>query len=114
MSARRRWAASRSYELREPLLRMVIEVKRGRGEPVRLIVDFLRRWYSRRERQERLAFVSPQYPLTQEYLTAALDLERAVQDKPDLKRAQQFCVRIRMSVSKQKSTTVPLKSQRKS
>ena len=78
------------YELREPLLRMVIEVKRGRGEPVRLIVDFLRRWYNRRERQERLAFVSPNHPLTREYLIAALDLERAVQDTPDMERADRF------------------------
>ena len=78
------------YELREPLLRMVIEVKRGRGEPVRLIVDFLRRWYNRRERQERLARISSRYPMTREYLTAALDLERAIQDTPDLKRARRF------------------------
>lgn len=78
------------YELREPLLRMVIEVKRGRGEPVRLIVDFLRRWYNRRERQKRLSLASPHHPLTREYLTAALDLELAVQDVPDLDRARRF------------------------
>jgi tetratricopeptide (TPR) repeat protein len=75
------------YELREPLLRLVIEIKRGRGEPVRLIVDFLRRWYSRRERQERLALAPPNRPLTREYLIAALDLEQAIQDRPDLERA---------------------------
>jgi tetratricopeptide (TPR) repeat protein len=78
------------YELREPLLRMVIEVKRGHNEPVRLIVDFLRRWYDRRERQERLALASTQHPLTRAYLTASLDLERAVQDVPDLEQARQF------------------------
>lgn len=78
------------YELREPLLRMVIEVKRGRGEPVRLIVDFLRRWYNRRERRERLSHISPNYPLTREYLLASLDLERAALDAPDWKRAKQF------------------------
>ena len=78
------------YELREPLLRMVIEVKRGRGEPIRLIVDFLRRWYNRRERQQRLSFASSQHPLTREYLTASLDLELAVQDPPDWERARQF------------------------
>jgi FliA/WhiG family RNA polymerase sigma factor len=78
------------YELREPLLRMVIEVKRGRNEPVRLIVDFLRRWYNRSERQERLARVSSQHPMTREYLIASLDLERAVQDKPDMERARRF------------------------
>lgn len=77
------------YELREPLLRMVIEVKRGRGEPVRLIVDFLRRWYDRHERKERLAAISPEHPLTMQYLIAALDLERAIQDIPDWNRAHQ-------------------------
>ncbi|MCW3097020.1 MAG: repeat-containing protein [Chthonomonadaceae bacterium] len=78
------------YELREPLLRMIIEVKRGRGEPVRLIVDFLRRWYNRRERQERLSSASSEFPLTYAYLVASLDLKHAIQDAPDLKRAQRF------------------------
>ena len=62
------------YGLREPLLRMVVELKHGRGEPVRLIVDFLRRWYDRQERQKRLSLVSPQHPLTREYLVASLNL----------------------------------------
>jgi DNA-binding transcriptional ArsR family regulator len=82
------------YELREPLLRMVIEVKRGRGEPVRLIVDFLRRWYNRRERQARLAFVSPKSPLTYTYLTASLDLtsfERALEIEPSKARYWFYC-----------------------
>ncbi|MCX6378317.1 MAG: MarR family transcriptional regulator [Armatimonadetes bacterium] len=78
------------YELREPLLRMVIELKRGRGEPVRLIVDFLRRWYSRMERRERLSSLSPEQTLTREYLMAALDLNLAVLDRPDMERAEKI------------------------
>ena len=34
------------YELREPLMRISREVKKLRGEPTRLFVEFLRVWYS--------------------------------------------------------------------
>jgi tetratricopeptide (TPR) repeat protein len=47
------------YELREPLLRLVLRVKKERGEPIRLFVEFLRVWYSRGELAERLATLSP-------------------------------------------------------
>lgn len=43
----RRDGRSRPYELREPLLRHVLEVKESRGKPLRLIVRFLRSWYER-------------------------------------------------------------------
>ena len=77
------------YELREPLLRMVIELKRSHNrEPLRLIVDFLRRWYSRTERRERLERMGEDAPLTQQYLRYALDLNRAIMDTPDLARAE--------------------------
>src|SRR5579862_3892481 len=41
------------YELCEPPMRLVFEIKESRGCPIRLIVDFLRRWYSRSERRTR-------------------------------------------------------------
>lgn len=47
------------YELREPLLRLVLRVKKERGEPVRLFVDFLRVWYSRGELTELLSALPP-------------------------------------------------------
>ena len=71
------------YELREPLLRLVLEVKRGREEPIRIIVDFLRLWYSRNERKEWLAETELRYQMTREYLEASLDLERARFDPPN-------------------------------
>ena len=40
------------YELREPLMRMAMEVKKTRGRPVPLLVDFLCLWYSRSELNE--------------------------------------------------------------
>jgi DNA-binding transcriptional ArsR family regulator len=41
------------YELREPLMRFCLEVKKQRNQPIRLIVDFLRFWYTRKELQQR-------------------------------------------------------------
>ncbi len=41
------------YELRETLMRFCVEVKKQRGEPIRLFVDFLRIWYTREELQQR-------------------------------------------------------------
>ncbi|MBP3954894.1 tetratricopeptide repeat protein [Gemmata sp. G18] len=37
------------YELAEPLMRLCIEVKDPRREPIKLIVDFLRIWYDREQ-----------------------------------------------------------------
>jgi tetratricopeptide (TPR) repeat protein len=42
------------YELREPLMRFCLEVKKQRGEPIRLFVDFLRLWYTPKELHQRL------------------------------------------------------------
>jgi tetratricopeptide (TPR) repeat protein/DNA-binding MarR family transcriptional regulator len=46
------------YELTEPLMRLSMELKENRGGPVRLIVDFLRVWYSREELDTRLRSLS--------------------------------------------------------
>jgi tetratricopeptide (TPR) repeat protein len=60
------------YELCEPLMRICIEVKKQRGEPVRLLVEFLRIWYSQDELKDRLGGLDPQSHIDQQYLTAAL------------------------------------------
>jgi len=60
------------YELREPLMRICIEVKKQRGEPVRLLVEFLRIWYSQDELKDRLGGLDPKSHIDQQYLTAAL------------------------------------------
>jgi tetratricopeptide (TPR) repeat protein len=60
------------YELREPLMRLCVEVKKNRGEPIRLFVDFLRLWYSREELQERLTSLQPDAAFEREYLLHAL------------------------------------------
>ena len=60
------------YELREPLMRLCIEVKKNRGEPIRLLVDFLRFWYSREELQYRLDTLNSKDTIERDYLAYAL------------------------------------------
>ena len=42
------------YELKEVLMRFCMDVKKNRGEPISLIVDFLRLWYTQEELKDRL------------------------------------------------------------
>ncbi|MEQ8963628.1 MAG: helix-turn-helix domain-containing protein, partial [Coleofasciculus sp. C2-GNP5-27] len=42
------------YEMRETLMRFCLEVKKQRGEPIQLFVDFLRIWYTKEELLQRL------------------------------------------------------------
>jgi tetratricopeptide (TPR) repeat protein len=43
------------YELHEPLLRSSFEVKKHRGKPIGLLLDFLRLWYSPAELKQKLS-----------------------------------------------------------
>jgi len=65
------------YELREPLMRMGVEVKKHRGQPIRLFVEFLRYWYTPGELEARLELLRPHALLDQEYLHAALQTTQA-------------------------------------
>lgn len=61
------------YELREPLMRMCIAVKKNRGEPIKLFVDFLRLWYTLDElRQLHSSLLNLGTPLEREYVQRAL------------------------------------------
>ena len=42
------------YEIQEVLMRFCLDVKKHRGEPISLIVDFLRLWYTQEELKQRL------------------------------------------------------------
>ena len=42
------------YELKEVLMRFCMDVKKNRGEPISLIVNFLRLWYTQEELKDRL------------------------------------------------------------
>jgi tetratricopeptide (TPR) repeat protein len=65
------------YELREPLMRFCLEVKKQRGEPIQLFVDFLRLWYTQGELQQRLRRLPLDAALEREYVRQAL---RATED----------------------------------
>jgi tetratricopeptide (TPR) repeat protein len=60
------------YELSEPLMRLCVEVKKHRGQPIRLLVDFLRLWYSREELKQRLAVLRPAAVVERQYIQDAL------------------------------------------
>jgi len=68
------------YELREPLMRFCLEVKKQRGEPIRLFVDFLRIWYTRTELQERLPMLNDDAALEREYVLHALMAQEEGED----------------------------------
>lgn len=60
------------YELCEPLMRLCMEVKKQRGEPIGLFVDFLRIWYTQSELTVMLRelAINPKFDLR--YIEAAL------------------------------------------
>jgi tetratricopeptide (TPR) repeat protein len=70
------------YELREPLMRFCLEVKKQRGEPIRLFVDFLRLWYTPTELQQRLELLPPDAALEREYLLQALQVKEKESEDP--------------------------------
>ncbi len=70
------------YELREPLLRISLEVKKVRGEPIRLLVAFLRVWYSQTELVDRLKSLKSDRTLDREYLQRAIELAAEESDDP--------------------------------
>lgn len=60
------------YELREPLMRLCIELKKNRGGPIRLLVDFLRLWHSRSDLQNKIDALSTSHLLEREYINQAI------------------------------------------
>ena len=61
------------YELREPLMRLSMEVKRQRGAPLRLFVEFLRLWFSRQELLDRLNHLDESASVDKQYLAEAAE-----------------------------------------
>ena len=65
------------YELNEPLLRLVLDIKEGRDRPLPLIVAFLRRWHGLRELQQ----IEDQAPANiKAYYTSAIEQEISLRD----------------------------------
>ncbi len=68
------------YELQEPLMRLCLEVKKQRGEPIKLFVDFLRLWCTREDLERRLTFLPPNAWLTETHLREALRRSETEED----------------------------------
>lgn len=65
------------YELQEPLMRICLEVKKQRGKPIKLFIDFLRIWYTKEELQERLLQL-PEECLERDYINHALKVQESL------------------------------------
>lgn len=89
--------ADRYYELREPLMRLSIEVKKHRGKPVRLLVDFLRLWYSPAELRQRLASLPADAALERAYVQPALEVREEEGEHP---RVPICCAEYKSAVEK--------------
>ncbi|RKY72911.1 MAG: hypothetical protein DRQ14_05230 [Candidatus Latescibacterota bacterium] len=63
-------------------MRLCIEVKKYRGEPIRLLVEFLRLWYSTDELRMKLESLQPEQSLEQEYLLYALRISQEEKKNP--------------------------------
>lgn len=65
------------YELREPLMRLCVEVKKHRDKPIRLVVELLRSWYTTEELRQRLSALPEEHEADprseREHLLAALN-----------------------------------------
>lgn len=59
------------YELREPLMRICLEVKKQKGKPIKLFMDFLKIWYTKKELEQRLEFL-PNESIEREYILYVL------------------------------------------
>lgn len=70
------------YELQEPLMRLTVEVKKNRGEPIRLLVDFLRLWYSPEEIESRIEMLGGEFSIESDYLRKAKNELLADVDDP--------------------------------
>lgn len=69
------------YEIREPLMRLCLDVKKNRSEPIRLFVDFLRLWYSKDELRRRMD-ATPESASERAYFARAVRLAEEMKDDP--------------------------------
>ena len=71
---------ARYYELHEPLMRLSFEVKKHRGKPIGLLLDFLRLWYSPAELKQKMALLPPKSSLDYSFMPAPKILEQNWED----------------------------------
>ncbi len=89
------------YDIAEPLMRICLGVKKERGEPLHLMVDFLRVWYPKNElqtMQEALMFAPMQSVSIGRYLKEALNNEKMTDEDP---RIQAYLDEIEANLDKE-------------
>lgn len=67
------------YELNEPLLRIVLDMKEGRDEPLPIIINFLKYWYQATE-LKKLEAIAP-LDIKEYYQRARLEITKTVRQK---------------------------------
>ncbi len=77
------------YELQEPLMRICLEIKKQRGEPIKLFIDFLRIWYTQKELENRFKQL-PDGCLEKEYILKALELQPIFTDSIRLSESEKL------------------------
>ncbi len=71
---------NRYFELQEPLMRLSFEVKKHRGKPIGLLLDFLRLWYSPVELKQKLSMPPDTSGMEQPYLPEVRVFEQDWED----------------------------------
>lgn len=72
------------YELAEPLMRLCMEVKQQRGEPIGLFVEFLRIWYTQAQLEQKIDLDTKISQVYRAYAKTALELQRAEKIEPSV------------------------------
>jgi tetratricopeptide (TPR) repeat protein len=62
------------FEVREPLMRLSVDFSMNRGEPARLLVEFLELWYAPGELKQRLAALRGDSKLERSYVLPSLEV----------------------------------------
>ena len=72
------------YEIREPLMRLALELKKLRGGPIRLFVEFLKLWYSHAELVKQLSALESNQQTENEYLLQAIQAKQDSKEDPSI------------------------------
>lgn len=72
------------YELCEPLMRLCMDVKKQRGEPVSLLVEMLRIWYTEDQLTNWLKQPKEDFSLSISYIQRALELQKKQNLEPEV------------------------------
>jgi Cdc6-like AAA superfamily ATPase len=89
------------YELCEPLMRLCIDVKKQRGEPVSLLVEMLRIWYTEEQLAGLLLRPKINFCLTLSYIERALLLHKQQEFEPHVEAIIKDIISCKVTQEKQ-------------